>query len=523
MLVRVSTLQEGRRVGWQGIDRPSPTVTASGASKGSGRGATEIQVLVEPWEDEDDVKLRAQRGGAMREYDDVTNGESHTVVAAAPTNVQIEPHAFGPRRRASIEKPLYRVPSMDEIRAIPWNGCDVVSTFSGGGGSCLGYRMAGYRVRLAVEISPKPIETYRANFDSTVFDRSIREVTGREILKAIGRKKGDLELFDGSPPCTSFSTAGLRSKTWGQEREHAGAVQRIDDLFFDYARLLEELQPKTFIAENVKGLVTGAAIGYFKAILRTLRECGYVVACQLLDADRLGVPQNRERTFFVGVRADVAKKLGIDVDALHEDVFPKALPYSYTVRDALPWLDPSAQAFSIQGTPFGSPERIAAGKATPPERVKDAAGSPAATVTASGAAGKQGVQVIHDTQGSFGQGPHDVLDEPSPAITVGRGSQNASHFKIEAGAEIASPDGAKWKAVETDDGTIVWRRKFTILEVKRLCSFPDDFEMRGSFAQQWAVCGNSVPPLMTRAVAERLHDRVLSQLSATAPRRRRAA
>jgi DNA (cytosine-5)-methyltransferase 1 len=338
-----------------------------------------------------------------------------------------------------------------------------------------------------------PAASYRRNFPrATVLERSIRDVTAKEIMEACGVGPGELDVLDGSPPCTSFSTAGLRAKTWGKKRVHAGVEQRIDDLFFDYARLLEEIRPRTFIAENVAGLYRGAAIGYFKAILRVFRQCGYVVHVKLLDADLLGVPQHRERVIFVGVRSDVADSLDIDQAYVRERLFPKPLPYQYTVRDALPWLDPASDAYSLQGTPFGTPERIANGTATPPERVKPADVAPAATLLAGGH-GRAGVQVavVQDPRGIH-PAHGDVTDTQAPTIRT--------------------TDQGQWKVVTTDDGGTVYRRKFSILEVKRLCSFPDDFELEGKFNEQWAQLGNSVPPVMMRAVAERLRDGVFKRL-----------
>lgn len=108
-------------------------------------------------------------------------------------------------------KPPYKVPSMREIEQTPWNGFTVVSTFSGGGGSCLGYRMAGFKVLWANEFVEEAQRTYRANHPGTILDtRDIRTVTPESILEAIGRKPGEIDLFDGSPPCCAFSTAGRR-------------------------------------------------------------------------------------------------------------------------------------------------------------------------------------------------------------------------------------------------------------------------------------------------------------------------
>src|SRR5210317_2070165 len=114
-------------------------------------------------------------------------------------------------------KAPYRVPTMQEIAAIEPNGYNVISTFAGGGGSSLGYRMAGYRVLWANEFIESARETYSANKANytTVDGRDIREVTATEILETVGINKGDLDILDGSPPCASFSTAGKRHKGWG--------------------------------------------------------------------------------------------------------------------------------------------------------------------------------------------------------------------------------------------------------------------------------------------------------------------
>lgn len=185
----------------------------------------------------------------------------------------------------TIDKPPYIVPSMAEIEAIPWNGHTVVSTFSGCGGSCLGYRMAGFRVLWANEFVPAAQAVYKLNHPKSILDtRDIRAVQPEDILKAIGCEKGDVDIFDGSPPCDSFSTAGKREAKWGKVKAYHGTEQRTDDLFFDYARLVEGVQPRVFVAENVSGLVKGTAKGYFKLILARLKECGYRVKAKVLDA-----------------------------------------------------------------------------------------------------------------------------------------------------------------------------------------------------------------------------------------------
>lgn len=248
-------------------------------------------------------------------------------------------------------KPPYRVPLMAEIAALPWNGFTVASTFSGCGGSSLGYRMAGFRVAWASEFVEAARDTYRANASpSTIIDdRDIREVSAEDVLDALGMARGDLDLLDGSPPCASFSTAGKRNKGWGKVKTYSDREQRSDDLFFEFARLVDGIQPRTFVAENVSGLVKGKAKGYFLAILRALTDCGYKVEARMLDAQWLGVPQSRQRLIFVGVRDD----LGL------APAFPTPLPYRYSVREALPWIASFRNPVTLSGFGHGEmKERI---------------------------------------------------------------------------------------------------------------------------------------------------------------------
>ena len=189
-------------------------------------------------------------------------------------------------------KPPYNVPSMREIEATPWNGFKVASTFSGCGGSCLGYRMAGFRVIYANEFIPEAQRTYKTNHPNSYLDGSdIRTLTPEKLLERAGLERGELDLLDGSPPCSAFSTAGKREEGWGKVKQYSDGAQRVDDLFYEYARIVKGVQPKVFVAENVSGLVKGTAKGYFKRILQALRDCGYNVRCRVLDARWLGVPQ----------------------------------------------------------------------------------------------------------------------------------------------------------------------------------------------------------------------------------------
>ena len=327
-----------------------------------------------------------------------------------------------------MSKPDYRVPLMSEIKAFPWNGLNAISTFSGCGGSSLGYKMAGFRVLWASEFIPAAQDTYRANHAGTILDtRDIREVQAADILSAIGMAPGELDLMDGSPPCASFSTAGKREAGWGKVKTYSDTKQRTDDLFFEYIRLVNGIRPKVFVAENVSGLVKGTAKGYFLEILAAMKAIGYVVKCKVLDAQWLGVPQQRQRTIFVGVRED----LGLD------PAHPKPLPYRYSVRDALPWI----VTVDI-GKGFGSMETKSADQ-TPYQTVGTG------PQQGNGLAQKVEAMVIHDTGGQWAHNVN-ITDKPCPAITCGINGLNSNHFqvvqpKVEAETDISRyAIGAEW-------------------------------------------------------------------------------
>jgi DNA (cytosine-5)-methyltransferase 1 len=380
-------------------------------------------------------------------------------------------------------KPPYNVPRMPEIASTPWNGYSAVSTFSGCGGSCLGYRMAGYRVLWASEFVPAARETYKANHPGSILDpRDIRQVKPGEILSAIGMKAGQLDLLDGSPPCASFSTAGKREAGWGKVKAYSDTKQRTDDLFFEYARILKGLRPKVFVAENVSGLVKGKAKGYFLEILAALKACGYRVKAKVLDAQWLGVPQMRQRLIFVGVRDDLKA----------EPAFPRPLAYRYSVRDAIPWIVnvPTLLPGKIQG------RRTADAPCPAITTSGDVGGSSERTVEAETNISRYAIGRKWDEIGLGGHAFYGTgmsrPDPSKPCVTITqRGGDNTA-------ASVCHPTE---------------KRKFSIAELKRICAFPDDFVLTGTYAQQWERLGRAVPPIMMRAIAETIRDQVLCKIA----------
>lgn len=557
---------------------------------------------------------REDEGGARRLDSQPTN-PAPTVMADGIGSVNTSQYTVteADSKIEGSDKPPYRVPPMTEIANTQPNGFNVVSTFSGCGGSSLGYKMAGFNVLWASEFVPSAQETYRANFPNTILDtRDIRTVGPEDILYATGLRRGDLDLLDGSPPCASFSTAGKRDKHWGQVKNYSDVRQRTDDLFFEFTRILRGLMPKVFVAENVSGLVKGVAKGYFLEILADLKAAGYRVTCKVLDAQWLGVPQCRQRCIFVGVRNDLVGKDGLSLMPAH----PKPLPYRYSVREAIPWIagvkhdsmglegsreydvdkeplgtvrcpgggaNTRYEVTAHQGVPSGGDynkqtrkarsvdEPLPTVVATPQGRMtpeivlqekmhgdvrSNSSDDPCTSIRAMKAGGIK--VVAHGGNAGFSKEAPRSLDEPTPTIGTtpnsGNGNDSPGTLYIEAESDISGyAIGNEWDAMNVPGGgsgteqsdkyfqlvkaapgqpspTITGeggnpsiasvvhptqRRKFSIAELKRICAFPDDFILTGSYAQQWERLGRAVPPVMMRAIAATIRDEVLGKIGSS--------
>lgn len=180
------------------------------------------------------------------------------------------------------------------------------SCFACGGGSTMGYKLAGFDVIGCNEIDPKMMEAYKANHRPKY--AYLEPIQTFKLRNDLPEEFFNLDILDGSPPCSSFSMAGNRENDWGKEKKfrEGQAKQVLDNLFFDFIDLARKLQPKVVVAENVKGLLLGNAREYVRGIYREFDQAGYYVQHFLLDASKMGVPQRRERVFFIALRKDLA-------------------------------------------------------------------------------------------------------------------------------------------------------------------------------------------------------------------------
>ena len=305
----------------------------------------------------------------------------------------------------------------------------VISTFAGCGGSSLGYQLAGFQELLAVEFDDNAVETFQRNFPEVpVYHGDIAQLSSEECMSLGNIQPRELDVLDGSPPCQGFSTAGHRQRN-----------DPRNSLFQEYARLLQDLQPKAFVMENVTGLIKGHMKQSYLAIIKTLRECGYRAKGKVLNAKYFGVPQSRERVIIVGIRKD----LGFEPS--HPKPYSRPIPLLTAIAGAdtsgAPWLTDKYKAI-YERVPLGGNE--------------------------SDLTGNSGFQNCIR--------PHP--NKPCPTL-----------LKTNTGTGFAT----MCHPYEP--------RSLSIGEAKRINSFPDDFEFVGKFQQQWARIGNSVPPNLMRAIA----------------------
>jgi DNA (cytosine-5)-methyltransferase 1 len=196
---------------------------------------------------------------------------------------------------------------LSDLKQVPSNGLTAFSCFHCGGGSTMGYKLAGFDVLGGVEIDPEMMSIYRANHRPRHSYLMGVQQFNQLPLDELPDELKNLDLLDGSPPCSVFSMAGKRDKKWGSEHHfrEGQQKQRLDDLFMHFIEVGQRLQPKVIVAENVKGLILGNAKGYVKEIFAAFRKAGYDVQLFLFNAARMGIPQRRERTFFVARRCDM--------------------------------------------------------------------------------------------------------------------------------------------------------------------------------------------------------------------------
>ena len=374
----------------------------------------------------------------------------------------------------------------------------VISTFAGGGGSSTGYRLAGGKVLVINEFVEEAQKTYAENYPETVIlPGDIKELTGENFLDAAGVYEGEIDILDGSPPCSAFSVAGKLSHNvheeeridlfgnvtvekvagkhsdgWGQTKNYSDGkmVENIEDLFFEFLRVANDIKPKVIVAENVKGLTIGEAKEYFNKILNEFGNIGYEVCAQVLDSRYFGVSQTRTRVIFIGVRHDVMAKLGLNFMTISQ-IFPKPDADVIPVKDVMMDL------------------------VYDPEEVKYLTD-----------------KFINTAYWKY-TGSKMPID-PDKVLTGADYHPKGHHFNLKRVSQYQpSPTITAMGSADTTAGAFHWAepRKLTLGELKRIMSLPDDFKLTGKWNQKAERCGRMVPPRMMERIASAIYTKVLEK------------
>lgn len=378
----------------------------------------------------------------------------------------------------------------------------VISCFAGGGGSSTGYRLAGGKVLLINEFVAEAIASYSQNYpDTPVLADDIKRYSGQAFLTMSNISSGDLDILDGSPPCSAFSVNGKGAKGWegyqedtrktyfdgdgnvvqeGELKEAVGAKKYsdgkmqtgIEDLFLEFVRVAKEVQPKVIIAENVKGITFGEARSKLFEFIKAFESIGYEVTYNVLNAADYGVAQGRERTIFICVRKDVCDAIGLNVLNLN-GVFPVPTSKHIGIEDA----------------------------------IKDVVNDPV-----------EEQMLLDYVEGSFQKKFIEMLPF-RPEKTLHPGLPEFRHlnpkgscFSIKRPApHRVCPTLTQMGQQRTASGVFHYdkNRKLTILEMKRVMGLPEDYELTGNFDKQAERIGRMVAPKMMAAVASSVYENVI--------------
>ena len=352
----------------------------------------------------------------------------------------------------------------------------VISTFAGGGGSSTGYKLAGGKVLAMNEFVDEAVKTYTENYpDVKVISGDIKTINASDFFDITNIKKHELDIFDGSPPCSAFSVAGQCSKGWNKEKTYSDnkKVKNIEDLFLEFIRIADDLQSKVIIIENVVGLTIGDSKSKLYEMLNSLDDIGYYATYKILNASNFDTPQARKRVFIIGVRKDVLDDLDLPDIILNSIVYPKPNDYFYSIKDAINDIDNDAEeedmllkccstGFHAKFVPLLEFNPI---KAISPGDIEFRDVNP---------------------KGSFFSMIRPAPLKPCPTIT-----QRGQQTRVSGILHYSK------------------NRKLTVKELKRVQGLPDDYILTGNFNKQAERICRVVAPLCMKALSSHIYETIL--------------
>lgn len=346
----------------------------------------------------------------------------------------------------------------------------VIDLFSGSGGSALGFKHAGYSIKVAVDNDKRASESFKLNFpEAYVFSSDISTLSGKQLLKAGSIKNGKDVLLIACPPCQGFSTARRKSQRLTDPR---------NKLIYEFLRIVEEIKPLAFVMENVPGLARGIGKPLFLQILGKLHKLGYQTVHDVVNAADYGVPQRRKRLVLLGtINSDV--KLSFPLVTNTKPSVSSDLPVWNTVRIAISNLPALKAGERNANDPMHASANLAEINF---KRIKQTPhnGGDRTSWT------EDLVLECHKTT----KGHKDVYgrmkwDAPSPTITGGCVMLSKGRF-----------------------GHPEQDRAISLREAARLQTFPDSFAFTGSFGDIAKQIGNAVPPLLAQRAAETIRNAI---------------
>ena len=365
----------------------------------------------------------------------------------------------------------YQKYTMEDVRAgEAQNKFNVISTFGGGGGSSTGYRLAGGKILCINEFVKEARNTYHENYPNTpILPADIKELEGKDLLEAANVGAGEVDILDGSPPCSAFSMAGSvvqgggHGVGFGKVKKYSDdkKVENIEDLFFEFIRVAKDIQPKVIVGENVSGLLMGEAKNYYWRITNAFENIGYNVSSMLLDASHYGVPQTRKRVIFIAVREDVADAIGLTALNI-AGLFPEKNSEVVTCGNAFTDLEYDNKEIDHLLERF--------------------------------------------THGRHYETAEKMPLDPKKVLTGCDYHPKGHHFNMKRISRFKPGP-----TITASGGCIHWTelRRLALCETRRIMSLPEDFKLTGKWEQKSERMGRMVPPLMMKAIADSIYKKVL--------------
>lgn len=347
----------------------------------------------------------------------------------------------------------------------------VIDLFCGCGGLSEGFRLAGFDIVGGIDFNAAAIRTYNRNFGAnTGLCCDLLNISKEKIVELFGSLE-DIDVIIGGPPCQGFSSAN-RYKTEGQDPRNR--------LFFEFIKFVDLAQPKAVVIENVKGIITKDN-GYAKRRIEEIFvERGYSVTHKVLDASEYGVPQKRSRNFFV-----MLKKGVFDFESLRR--IEKIVTVKEAIGELYPYDHNTSECFVLTEQPATSFQRYLRSRSS--EIFNHEVRYPADKVQHRISFVPQGgnwqdvpPELWPTERNNRHSSAYKRLDESLPSVTIDTGNNHSNYFHP------------------------LYNRIPTVRESARLQSFPDAFVFEGNRSEQYRQVGNAVPPLLAKAIADRLME-----------------